>query len=341
VKSEAAHSSEHPPEFPPFEALPLLSVGAEANAFWLVRAHVVVTFLRQALQTSRLRISLVIFLSLFFWVGLFALFYDGFRFLSQTIGHPDALAHTVQAIYNVFFASLTVMLVLSSAIILYTGLYCSEEAAFLLTTPARPERIVLHKFQEAIFYSSWGFLLLGSPMLVAYGVVGSAPWYYFALLIPFMFAFIYIPGGIGAILCLLVVHRVPRIRFYALVTAGVALVVVTGLLVWSLSRATESILTPLWFQELLSRLEFSEHRLLPSWWLSSGLLEAARGNELLLDHEPWSQSLLFLTLLVSNALFLHVLTVWTAARVIAAATASCTGNARRASRGKCSGSTGW
>ncbi len=38
----------------------------------------------------------------------------------------------------------------------------------------RPERIVLHKFQEAIVFTSWGFLLLGSPMLVAYGLQANA-----------------------------------------------------------------------------------------------------------------------------------------------------------------------
>ena len=64
---------------------------------------------------------------------------------------------------------------------------------------------------------------------------GDAPWYYFALLLPFMTAFVYIPGSIGAILCLVVVHHVPRIRFYALVTAGVLAAVTTILIIWSLS----------------------------------------------------------------------------------------------------------
>ena len=35
-------------------------------------------------------------------------------------------------------------------------------------------------------------------------------------------------------------------------------------------------MTPEWFQELFSRLRFTEQRLLPSWWLSTGLLEASR-----------------------------------------------------------------
>ncbi len=39
-------------------------------------------------------------------------------------------------------------------------------------------------------------------------------------------------------------------------------------------------LTIAWFQDVLARLQFSEQRLLPSWWLSTGLLEAAHPVEL-------------------------------------------------------------
>ncbi len=207
---------------PPGAARAAPVAAGRGAALWRIRGQMIRTMCRQALATARLRVSLVVVLSLVFWYGLFFLFRGGFEFLDMTIDHPLTLAQTVQAIYNVFFASLLLMLILSSAIILYGGLYCSSEAQFLLTTPVRPERIVLHKFQEAIVFSSWGFLLLGSPMLVAHGLQFDAPWYYFALLLPFMAAFVYIPGGIGAILCLLFVHHLARIRRQTLAVAVVA-----------------------------------------------------------------------------------------------------------------------
>ncbi len=82
----------------------------------------------------------------------------------------------------------------------------------MLTTPVRAQRIYTHKFQEAVVFSSWGFILLGSPTLVAYGVSAGAPWYYYALLLPFIVAFVHIPAAIGGILCLLIVNRLPTIR---------------------------------------------------------------------------------------------------------------------------------
>jgi ABC-2 type transport system permease protein len=315
-QSVKTSAGERPAGERPHEIARALTLQAEAMAFWRMRARILRRTGRQAIATSRLRVSLVVFLSLFFWAGLFVLFSQGFRFLNSAIGHAGTHALTVQAIYNVFFASLMAMLIVSSGIILYSGLYCSSEAAFLLTLPIRPERIVQHKFQEAIAFSSWGFLLLGTPMLVAYGVEADSPWYYFVLLFPFMFTFIYIPGGIGAILCLVLVHRLPRMKMPWL--AGLSLLGVCGLLLvgWRLLTGTENnILTNLWFQEMLARLQFSEHRMLPSWWLSSGLLQAAHSGPYSIDNQPWAQSLLFLSLLVSNALACHLVTMWIASKL--------------------------
>jgi ABC-2 type transport system permease protein len=75
-------------------------------------------------------------------------------------------------------------------------------------------------------------------------------------------------------------------------------------------------MTPEWFQELFSRLHFTEQRLLPSWWLSTGLLEASRPSALVpLGDPPWAQSLMFLALLVSNAMFFNLVGTWLAGKV--------------------------
>ena len=66
------------------------------------------------------------------------------------------------------------MLIFSTGIILYTGLFQSRGGAYLLTTPAAPDRIFAYKFFEAMAYSSWAFLLLGSPMMVSFGIVEDA-----------------------------------------------------------------------------------------------------------------------------------------------------------------------
>ena len=87
------------------------------------------THLRQLLTTARLRTCLVTSLSLFFWIGLFLLFYEGFTFIVDNVGAAGRPYHaqTVQFVFHLFFASLNVMLVFSSGIILYSGLYNSPD----------------------------------------------------------------------------------------------------------------------------------------------------------------------------------------------------------------------
>lgn len=282
----------------------------ESALFWDLRRRVTWTTVLQAFRTAPLRVYLLLILTVVFWVALFWMFAEGFDLLRTAINNASWQARTVQTIYNVFFTALSAMLVVSSAIILYSGLYRSEEVTFLLTTPARPERIVLYKFQEAVVFSCWGFLLLGSPMLIAYGVVSESPWYYYALLLPFLVSFVYIPAGVGAILCMIVVYFLPTIRIHVLVVAGLALL--AGLLAagWIvLAGSDDNAMTPTWFHDVISRLSVTEQRFLPSWWLSSGLLEAAHPATIA-DADSVQESLWFLAVLGSNALLAHLAVGW-------------------------------
>lgn len=294
----------------------LLSPHDEARAFWRLRRRLLAVTVRQVIARSRLRLSLIVSLSAVFWTALFLLFLEGFQFLDVARGDPRSVAETIHPIFNVFFVSLMIMLLLSAAILLYSSLFRSGEAAYLLTVPVRPERVAMYKFQEAVVVSSWGFVLLGSPMLMAYGVVADAPWHYFALLAPYLLAFVFIPTGLGAMLCLLVVRYVPRVRVRLVAVPLVLLAVAAVAIGWQALSVTEhSLLTSGWFSEVLGRFRFSEHRLLPSWWLASGLLEASNSERGLVDHSPRQESLMFLALLVSNALFVYLLTTWTALAV--------------------------
>ncbi|HWB09507.1 MAG TPA: hypothetical protein VG826_09795 [Pirellulales bacterium] len=298
----------------------LLSPPEEARRFRWLRRRIAANHLRQTLAHSRLRFSMVTLLTGILWIGLFQLFAEGFQFLNVMI--PDQVMHddTARAVFSIFFASLTLMLVISTGIILYGGLFRSPEVQFLFSLPVRSERIFLHKFQEAMLFSSWGFLLLGTPMLVAYGSVEHSGWYYFLVLLPFLIGFAYIPGSLGAMAVLVVVRWLPRrkMRSLAIGAAAAAALVAGGVLVaWFVTRRAETdLLTPGWFQEILDRLRFSETRLLPSWWLSSGLLEAAQAS---VDTEngraATAESFKFLSLTLSNALLLHQVALWLSTRL--------------------------
>src|SRR5439155_1835658 len=88
-------------------------------------------------------------------------------------------------LFDFLFLSLLVMLFFSSGIIVYGSLFSSPESAFLLSTPARADHVFAFKFQTALAFSSWAFLLLGGPILITYGVVYAVSWHFFVLL-PFL-----------------------------------------------------------------------------------------------------------------------------------------------------------
>lgn len=298
--------------------------GNGTSAFWQMRKRIAATVLRQTLSESRFRLALIGVLSLVLWGGMFWLFLDLFAFLKATLPEPAAVGSTVRTLFSLFFAGLMLMLTFSSIVLLHGFLFRAADLTLLLTLPVRIERVFLHKFQEAIFFSSWAFILLGSPMLLAYGLAAGAPWYYYALLPVFLVAFTYIPAGVAAVACLLTAYWLPRCRV-SLFAASAALAVTAG--AWfcidALSETRYMLFSSSWFHDVFLRFRFSNHQLLPSWWLGSGLIEAAQHG--------WSESVLFLSLIISNALLLRQLAIWTAAGVYRSAYSSLQG--RRASAG--------
>jgi ABC-2 type transport system permease protein len=262
---------------------------------------------------ARLRTSLVIGLSLFFWFGLFVLFYKGFDFVVRFVESPGAPYHaqTMHFVFSLFFLSLQVMLMFSAGIILYGGLYQSSETAYLMTLPVRDERIAYYRFQEAAAFSSWGFFLLASPMLLAYGLVISAPWYYFAYLLPLMAAFAFIPCAIGAILCLLLIYRLPRLRRIVVGVFAAVTIAIAYRSIWTSLEISElDLVGNSWFKETFRRFRFTRAEWLPSTWLSNALIDAARRSQNDPRDLPWFEAGKYLVVLVSNALLLHLMVKW-------------------------------
>ncbi len=218
-------------------------------------------------------------------------------------------------LFDFLFLALTVMLTFSTAIILYSSLFSSAESWFLLAGPVPEEDIFAYKFQGAMAFSSWAFVLLGSPILIAYGieVEGGAAWYFYVLLPLYFLGFVLLPGSLGALCTLLLVNFLPRGRMQlvglvvALVAAGV------GWRVWHvLQESTQSPFgTRVWFENLMGEVTAWRQRLVqqlvPVQWTGQGLMAAAEGE---LD-----TMLYYLALIWSNGLLLYLATVWLARKL--------------------------
>ena len=286
----------------------LIPAEAESRVLSRLRSTIARETLQSMLSVARLRLALVVLLSAVFWGALYGLFIEGFVFLESI--H----AEVISLLFNAFFSSLMIMLLFSTAILLYGNMYCSPEARLLLTLPVRAEAIFSHKFHEAMWFSSWGFILLGSPMLVAYGVVRGSPWTYYLLLLPFMVSFVVIPATLGGICCMSAVAWLGRLRVHALAILVAFVCAGAAWLGWSLIGSVAIVGgTSEWFETVLSRLSITEQKFLPSWWLSSGLIEAARDSKRPeARFAALSEAVKFLAVLVSNGMLLHLLARWLA-----------------------------
>jgi ABC-2 type transport system permease protein len=208
------------------------------------------------------------------------------------------------------------MLIFSSGIILYGGLYPSRETEYLLTLPVRDERLVYHRFQESLLFSSWGFFLLASPMMFAYGMVVNAPWYYYAYLVPMMAAFAYIPCSLGAIFCLLLIFRLPRLRRIGVGAAAIVIIALAYDSIWkTLEFSQVDFPGNSWFKDTFKRFRFTREEWLPSTWLSRALISSARRSPNNPADLPWLEGGRYLIVLVSNALMLHLGVVWLGKRL--------------------------
>lgn len=270
--------------------VPLSNPRQIGRAFATLRGRLLTNTLRSQLATSRLRLSMIVVCSAIFWCGLFGLFFGGFQFLATYLILTDVI---VEYLFSMFFLSLLIMLIFSTGILTYTGLFQSREAGYLLTTPAPADRIFAYKFFEAIGFSSWAFILLGSPLLVAYGITVGTSWTYYALFLAYLLGFVLIPGSLGAIAALLVARFLPRRRKTVLILAGLLAVggmAYVGSRVWTTPGDT---LSQDWLDSMLGRLAFSQNKLWPSRWMSAGLVAAARGD--------WSDGGFYLVVLTGHA----------------------------------------
>src|SRR6266478_5103956 len=233
--------------------------------------------LKSIRQQSRL-LTFVIGLFIVGYMGLsFWLFYRGLKFVATFPGLGTLL--TERLLY-LLFAFLFALLLLSNLVISYTNLFRNREAAFLLTLPVPRQAIFQWKFIESTVLASWAFLFLIAPLLVAFGLTRAVAWHFY-LVTPFMMAlFIGLPGVAGSWLAIQLARYLDRRSFQITAVAGVILSVTLAAFWWKTQPATDDLLETRvldMLDQLLVKTRFAQFPFLPSYWLSSSIIQWAEG----------------------------------------------------------------
>jgi ABC-2 type transport system permease protein len=247
-------------------------------------------------RESPIRLLTLLVCSGVVWLGVLGTTLWGLRYVKPWVSLNGEI---MELVLSIMFLSLAMLLLFSTAIILYSSLFSSAESTFLLTTPAAADQVFAYKFQGAVAFSSWSFVLLGSPILLGYGIRAEVEWPFYVALPFYFLGFVLLPASLGALACLLVVNFVPKHRKQIIALAVVFLLAVAGFVIYRMivTARTQAVNREM-LNSLLGNFRFAQNRLMPSLWIARGLKRAGRGDI--------GESAYFLALIWANGLFLYV-----------------------------------
>src|ERR1700679_1553411 len=275
-----------------------LATQLKASPLWLlVRTNALHSWRRlKAIRSqSRLLTGIIAFFVTGYLVLAFELFYHGMKFVAKFPGLGSVL---MERLFYTLFAFLFALLLLSNLVISYTNLFRNRETAFLLTLPVSTQTIFRWKFIESIMLASWAFLFLIAPLLVSFGLVRDVPWHFYPMTVLLIGMFIILPGVFGSALAIGIGRHLDR-RSFQVVLLFIALLLLAFVAFWWKTNPVDDDLLDKRTLEALDRLlaktRFTMFPALPSYWLSSSILQWAEGIT--------NGALFFAAVLLSHTLF--------------------------------------
>lgn len=252
--------------------------GSVLLAIWRAKATMGSNSLRRAWSHSSLRVAGMTAFASVLALTVFVLFHRAFRFLgAQDVIGPVLLVRLL----SLFFFMLFVMLAMSNLLVSFQTLYRSREADFWALAPIPPERIFDARSLEIGLISCWAFLVLGTPLLVAYGLATDARPAYFLLLAPVLAMFSAIAHWLGAGLAICLVRLFPGLdfkRLIVLIGLGLTPVVVTLARAFRIQRISPGSDGTELLVSALEGLGRTQYPLLPAYWSAESLRAAALGH---------------------------------------------------------------
>ena len=251
-----------------------------ATPLWLlVRVNVLHSWRRllAVREQSRLLTSVIaLFLAGYLFLS-FELFFHGMKFIEK---FPGLGAVLTERLMFTLFAFLFALLLLSNLVISYTNLFRNRETIFLLSLPVPAQTIFRWKFIESTLLASWAFLFLIAPLLAAFGLVCGVPWHFYVMTLLLIAMFIVLPAVLGAAVAIVVGRFLDRRSFQiALVTTALVLLALVAFW-WKATPVDDDLLDKRTLQaldQLLAKTRFTMFPFLPSYWLSSSVLQWAEG----------------------------------------------------------------
>jgi ABC-2 type transport system permease protein len=146
--------------------------------------------------------------------------------------------------------------------------------------PVSRETIFRWKFIESTLLASWAFLFLIAPLLAAYGLTHRVPWHFYPVTFVLIGLFIFLPAVAGSWLAVNLARYMDRRAFQICAIVGaIGILIVVAFWLKPEPITDEMLETRVLavLDRLLLKTRFAQFPLLPSYWLSAGVLNWAEG----------------------------------------------------------------
>ncbi|MDZ7294612.1 MAG: hypothetical protein ONB14_04285, partial [candidate division KSB1 bacterium] len=253
--------------------------------------------IRRADRSRRLRILLLIAL----WMGFVYYLFQGAHALFSAIVLGAGTQVATRVLAAVLLA-LLVALLLSGATICIHTLFISHDLPLLLSAPITRRTVFTYKLLEATLSNSSMFVMLGLPVLVAFGAAHEAAWWWYFAMLVVAAVFVAVPTSLSAMVALVAVHVAPVRRAREVMSIALALVF---LAVWSGMQLLRSSLDAGrlgGIEELLAIARLQLFGLTPAGWAAQTMAGMLRAD--------WASAATFATLLVTSTTGMILLSVW-------------------------------
>jgi ABC-2 type transport system permease protein len=232
----------------------------------------------KAIRDQSRLLTAIIFIFLSGYVVLsFALFFKGLKFVASFPGLGTVL--TERLLY-ILFAILFALLLLSNLVISYTNLFRNRETNFLLSMPVSSQTIFRWKFIESTLLASWAFLFLIAPLLAAFGLTRGVHWHFYLITLVLIALFIALPGIAGSWFAIQLARYLDRRSFQIAALISLGLLAVLANSWWRTQPATDDLLETRVLEmldQLLIKTRFAQYPFLPSYWLSTSVIQWGEG----------------------------------------------------------------
>lgn len=245
-------------------------------------------FWRGFRRESAFKVLFVFGFACAFEIALAWIFHDGLRFL-KALGGTGIII--IERLFALFFLAMGFMLVVSSVVASYATVFRSREIPYLLVRPFPFSVVVMYKFLESSVLSSWAFLFIIAPFIAAYAVLQNLSLGFALGTLVFSAPFLLLCSAIGTLFSLLSTRWFPR--FSPWKAAAGLLLCAALILAWTILRRTGARDAGFSLIAMVPGLRLANHPIMPSWWLTEGILSLERGR--------LSRALLFWCVLSSTA----------------------------------------